>query len=104
MIDGINSRIYELDGGVTRIAADNDAAGRIIRHLIPPRDSIAEGSQEIAWIEQAILRGAVRILDEFGGLQAALNRSIALKKQARRGLIHRGTTWQTSRLSEAHFL
>ncbi len=79
-------------------------AGRIIRQLIPPRESIAEASQEITRIEQAILEGAVRIPDEFGGLQAALKRSIALKKQARRGLMHRGNTWQSSRLSEAHFL
>ena len=62
---------------------------------------------EIARIEQAILQGAVRILDEFGGLQAALKRSIALKKQSRcqgrRRLIHSGTNWQTARLSEAYF-
>ena len=29
---------------------------------------------------------------------------IALKKPAQRGQIHRGDTWQSSRLSEAHFL
>ena len=40
-------------------------------------------------IEQAIHQGAVRILDELRGLQVALRRSIALKKQARRELIHR---------------
>ena len=40
-------------------------------------------------IEQAIPQGAVRILDELRGLQVALRRSIALKKQARRELIHR---------------
>ncbi len=45
-------------------------------------------------IERAILQGAVQILDEFGGLQAALKRSVALTKQARRqrgrGPIHTG--------------
>ena len=46
LIDGINSGIYELYGGVIGIAAGNDVAGRIIRHRIPPHESIAEGSQD----------------------------------------------------------
>ena len=70
--------------------------------------SDAEARREIARIEQAILQGTVRILDEFGGLQAALKRCIALKKQPRRhpnrGLIHCGGTWQSTRLAEAHFV
>ena len=37
-------------------------------------------AREIARIEQAILQGAIRVLDEFGGLQAALKRSVELKK------------------------
>ena len=53
LIDGINSGIDELCGGLIRIAAGNDATGRIIRHRIPPRI-----------------------------LQAALKRNVALKKQA----------------------
>ena len=40
-------------------------------------------------IEQAVPQGAVRIVDELRGLQVALRRSIALKRQARRELIHR---------------
>ena len=55
-INGINSGIYELYGGVMRLAPHND--------------------------------GACRILGKFGGLQSTLRRSIALKKQACRGLIH----------------
>ena len=70
----------------------------------PHPSSIVEASQEMAQIDRAILQGAVRILNEFGGLQAVLKRSIALKKQARRGLIQRSDTWQRSRLSEAHFI
>ena len=50
--------------------------------------------EELARIERAILQGAVQILEEFGGLQAALKRSVALEKQGRRqagrGAIHRG--------------
>ena len=106
-MDGINSGIYELYGRVIRIAEGNDTAGRIIRHRIPPRESIAEASQEIARIKQAILQGAVWILDEFGGLQAALKRSIASKKESRqqghRRLIHSGATLKTERLSEVLF-
>ena len=52
--------------------------------------------EEIDRIERAILQGAVQILEEFGGLQAALKRSVVLEKQARRqtgrGVIHRGVS------------
>ena len=37
---------------------------------------------ELARIERAILRGTPEVLEEFGGLQAALQRSVALSKQA----------------------
>ena len=76
------------------------------------RDSAgAEGSQDIARIEQPILQGAQgavgRILDEFGGLQAVLKRSIAVEKQpcrqGRRRLIHSPKTWKTERPSEVVF-
>ena len=64
-----------------------------------PDDGVRE---EVARIERAILQGAVQILDEFGGLQAAMKRSVALTKQERRpaghGRIHRGVAWQTVRL------
>ena len=103
VIDGINSGIYELYVDVICIAAGNEAASQIIRHRIPPCGPIPDGGKEIARIEQTILQCAVgRILDEFGGLQDTLKRSVALKKQARRqagrGLIHRGCTWKTERL------
>ena len=72
-----------------------------------PSEFDAEVSREIARIEQAILQGAVQILEEFGGLQAAMKRSVALTKRARRqagrGLIHRTTTWQSARLARARF-
>ena len=70
---------------------------------------IARGmaTDEMARIEEAILQGDGWVLGEYGGLQAAMKRSVALKKQARqpadRGLIHHGSTWQTVRLSGAHF-
>ena len=64
-------------------------------------------TDEMARIEEAILQGDGWVLGEYGGLQAAMKRSVALKKQARqpadRGLIHRSSTWQTVRLSGAHF-
>ncbi len=72
-----------------------------------PAEPDAGIREEIARIERAILQGAIQILDEFGGLQAALKRSVALTKQARqqrgRGPIHTGRTWQTVRLSGAQF-
>ncbi|MDE2773477.1 MAG: hypothetical protein OXI46_07205 [Gemmatimonadota bacterium] len=60
---------------------------------------------ELARIERAILQGAVQILEEFGGLQAALKRSVALedevRRQAERGAVRRGRAWRTTRLAGA---
>ncbi|MDE0395562.1 MAG: hypothetical protein OYK82_12380 [Gammaproteobacteria bacterium] len=72
-----------------------------------PGEGAADVRAELARIERAILRGTPEVLEEFGGLQAALKRSVALSKQARsqpgRGSIHRGSTWQSVRLSGARF-
>ena len=63
--------------------------------------------EELARIERAILQGTVPVLEEYGGLQAAMKRSVALEKQvgpqpAPRCVRHAGT-WQTVRLSGARF-
>ena len=75
-------------------------------HLAGAPDPSA--AQEIARIEQAILQGAIRVLNEFGGLQAALKRSVALKKLNRqrggRKIIDSGFTWRTLRLLGSHFV
>ena len=66
-----------------------------------PAEPDGDAGEEIARIEQVTLQGAVRILDEFGGLQAAMKRSVALKKarqQPGHGPIHRGSSWKTARL------
>ena len=72
-----------------------------------PGESDAGIREELARIERAILQGAIQILEEFGGLQAALKRSVALEKQARRqagrGAIQRGVAWQTVRLAGARY-
>ena len=95
---------------VARTRKEVDRARTILDNWVEasgPSELDADVSEEIARIERAILQGAVRILDEFGGLQAAMKRSVALTKQARRqpghGSIHRGSIWQTVRLSGAHF-
>ena len=49
-----------------------------------PAEPDAGIREEIDRIERAILQGAIQILEEFGCLQAALKRSVALEKQARR--------------------
>ena len=69
---------------VARTEEALERARTILDNWVSPSEPDAETSEEIARIERAILHGAVRILDEFGGLKAALKRSIALKKQARR--------------------
>ena len=85
---------------VRGITPDNDAGGRIIRHRIPSRESIADASQELALIEQTIHQVAIRILDDLRSLQVTFRRSRALKKQA----LTVGDTMQSSRLAKAHFL
>ena len=63
--------------------------------------------EELARIERAILQGAVQILEDFGGLQAAMKRSVVLEKQVRRqpgpGSIRRASTWRTVRLAGARY-
>ena len=63
--------------------------------------------EEIAKIEQAILKGNVPVIEEYGGLQAALKRSIALKKAARKHsnktIIEGSATWRSARLSRWGF-
>ena len=90
---------------VARTTREIDRARRVI-------GGWAEGSgtgepdpairDELARIERAILQGAAHVLEEFGGLQAALKRSVALEKEARRrlrqGSVDRTATWQTVRL------
>ena len=72
-----------------------------------PRPSeIDKGTRrDLARIEQAILGGDVHTLDEYGGLQAALKRSIALENRARRragrGLTESVKTWSSDRLAGA---
>ena len=73
-----------------------------------PSEFNAEVSLEIARIEQAILKGDVRLLKEVcGDIQGGLRRTVELKERARRqagrGLIHRTTTWQSARLACGRF-
>ena len=66
-----------------------------------------EFGEEIAKIEQVILKGSVRVLEEYGGLQAALKRSVALKKLARqqshKPILDGFSTWRSRRLSRWGF-
>ena len=63
--------------------------------------------REIDLIDQAIIKGDVPVLMEYGDLQAAMKRSVALTKRARRqagrGLMQRTDTWRTVRLVGARF-
>ncbi len=63
--------------------------------------------REIARIEQAILKGNDRVLDEYGDLQGALKRIGELKKRARKGshktIIEGFSTWRSRRVSGRGF-
>jgi hypothetical protein len=58
---------------------------------------------KLARIERAVHRGATEVLDEYGGLQGALKRSVALEKEARRqagrGGLRRAHAWRTKGVS-----
>ena len=64
-----------------------------------------ETRRDLARIEQAIVAGDVRTLDEYGGLNAALKRAIVLENRARRragrGLTESVKTWSSDRLAGA---
>ncbi|WP_420449784.1 hypothetical protein [Candidatus Palauibacter sp.] len=103
---GLSSEIVT----VARTTRELERARRVTRGWAEPsghRKPDPEIREELARIERAILQGAVHILEEFGGLQAALKRSIALESQARRqggrGSIDRGIVWQTVRLQGARY-
>ena len=72
-----------------------------------PSEFDHEIGREIDRIDRAIIKGDVRVLMEYGGLQAAMKRSVALSKrahrQAGRGLMQRTDTWRTVRLVGARF-
>ena len=72
-----------------------------------PSEFDHEIGREIDRIDRAIIKGDVRVLMEYGGLQAAMKRSVALSKRARRqagrGLLQRTDTWRTVRLVGARF-
>ncbi len=72
-----------------------------------PSEVDEETRRELARIEQAIIGGDVPTLDEYGGLQAALKRAIALeespRRRAGRGLTEHVDTWMTVRLAGARF-
>ena len=95
---------------VGRTSRELERARRVMRHCAEPSGPAEldpQARKELAWIEEAILSGAVPILEEYGGLQAAMKRSVALEKQVRRqagrASIRRGSTWRTARLAGARY-
>ena len=69
----------------------------------------AAAGREIVQIEQAIIQGDDRLLEEeYGDLQDGPELIVELSEQAHQQaswrLIHGGSTWQTVCLSGAHFL
>lgn len=96
---------------VVRTVKESSRTGTVLANWARyprPSEIDEETRRELARIEQAILKGDVRVLDEYGGLQAALKRSVALDKRARRragrGLTERVATWPTFRLAGARFI
>ena len=112
-----SKRISERQGTRTRLSlsaddrADTCSFGRSVlanwARDPHPSEFDHEIGREIDRIDRAIIKGDVRVLVEYGGLQAAMKRSVALSKRARRqagrGLMQRTDTWRTVRLVGARF-
>ena len=95
---------------VGRTSDETERAQRVLRgwtEVSRNGESDPAIRDELARIERAILQGAVQILEEFGGLQAALKRSVALENEVRRrperGAIRRGRAWRTTRLAGVRY-
>ena len=96
---------------VARSLRETNRARKVMRYWTEgfgPAEPDPKTAKELARIERAILEGAVEILDEYGGLQAAMQKSVALEKEARRqprrAMIHRASAWRTVRLQGVRYL
>ena len=96
---------------VARTSQQTQRAKKVMRYW-----TVASGTAEpdpmvaieLARIDRAIIEGSVEVLDEYGGLQAAMQKSVALEKEARRGrriaTVHRASAWRTARLQGVRYL
>ena len=91
---------------VGRTRAETERARRVLGRWSETAgrgDADPRNRGELARIEQAIHCGATEVLDEYGGLQGALKRSVALEKEVRRqagrGGLRRAHAWRTRRLA-----
>ena len=96
---------------VARTSRETDRARKVMRYWTEASGTAEPDpmmARELARIERAIIEGAVEILDEYGGLQAAMQKSVALEKEARRqprrATIHRASAWRTVRLQGVRYL
>ncbi len=93
-----------------RTLQETERADRVTGRWVGAQSSdgpVDSAVDELARIERAIVEGAVDVLDEFGGLQAAMKRSVELEKRVRQGgrqgSVDRAVTWRTERLAGARY-
>lgn len=96
---------------VARTSRQTRRARKVMRHWTEASGTAEPDPMvaiELARIERTIIEGSVEVLDEYGGLQAAMQRSVALEKEARWGrriaTIHRASAWRTVRLQGVRYL
>ena len=84
---------------IVRTDKELDRADAVLGGWVQPSGAAKSDAgirEEVARIERAILQGTVEVLEEFGELQSAMKRSVALEKQVRRrpgtGVIRRAST------------
>ena len=91
---------------VARLLRETNRARKVMRYWTEgfgPAEPDPTVAKELARVE-----GAVEILDEYGGLQAAMQKSLALEEEARRqprrATIHRASAWRTVRVQPVRYL
>ena len=97
---------------VVRDRRASERAGRVLGRWVKSAGPAVAGDDpsiagEIAGIERAILHADAPVLDEYGGLQAALKRIVELKElrrmPGRKAIIDGFRTWRSARLPGGGF-
>ena len=97
---------------VAREQRSLERAQKVLGHWAENVDRAASeddplAGEEYARIEQAVLTGSLRVLEEYGGLQAALKRAVELEQVARKRspktIIEGFATWESTRIAGGEF-
>lgn len=72
ILEGLQSGLYRIWGGVIRITEGNDGAGRIVAHLKFPADT-QQTSDALEKLRKTLGEGFSSVQDSLGGLQSSMD-------------------------------